>query len=474
MERIEINNVTQLDYSKIDLINDKAQVDEIIVDLEDTKGIKSVVLDRLDKNVKIHITGPLKAEKYKKKRYRDRSTFPIKRIRQVIRKMEAIESRIDSNWSDLQKAYFVYETLASNLTLNREFLGDLNEESQSLATMATGTGVCAGISNIYYEMMNRLGIKCDYIRGIAENEKHAWNVLHIDGKQYGVDLTWEVDIRERYNKDSILFFGNDTEFAKNHVPDEDEPSYELSFLKKEDILYLRHSISAPTTYNRIKRHDNTEFVLGKLGSEKTDEGVIYKYAQAEIFDDKLGDTNILYSENDVEMLDSMGKKVFYEYLLSKERIENNLQNGSNYLGFIENSHDKYRKVKNEVMEKYCKNKSVTYKREDNSSIALSDTEKGFKLKEINNYETADFMMVFGEPTLKSSVIYTKDNLLEEKSLKEQDFIANELLSRFNIDYSQKKMGGYVGNTKTMLGRRVVKYDKKTASRMIEIEQKKIA
>lgn len=475
MERIEVSDVSKLDYNSVNLINEKAQDDDIVVDFEDAKGIKSSFLDKLNKSAKIHITGPLKSEKYSQRRYYARNTYPIDVARKIFRKMEAIESKVNPNWSDLEKALFVYDTLANNMTINYDHKNDLNNESQSLAALVQGSGICAGFSSIYYEIMNRLNVKCDYVRGRSETERHAWNILTIDGKQYGVDLTWETGYRESKNIDTFRFFGNDLSFNKDHMPDDDEPEYNLSYLDKEDIIKARNNIKAKTPFDEIVRNDNSSFLLGKLGQEEVDGFTVYKYAQAEKIGDIIGKTNIIYSDNDIDSLDDAAQKMFSDVLLSKKRLDKYLSSDCSYVGAINKDRDgKYFKTINESIKDKVNGMTTSYNRDDKSNVCVSQTNKGLKLKGINNYEATEFVSIMGEPTLQNSVIYTKDDLLEEKTDKQKDYIGNELLSKHNLDFAKRKLGGYIGNTKTILGRIIKKYDKEVANTIVLEEEKKIA
>lgn len=475
MERIEVYDPSKFDYNTVNIINEKAQDDEIIVDFNDAKGIKSSFLDKLDKKTKIHITGPLKGEKYNQRRYLARNTYPIDVARKIMRRMEAIEAKVNPDWNDLEKALFVYDTLSTNMTINRDHMNDENYESQSLAALAQGSGICAGFSSIYYEMMNRLGVKCDYVRGRAGNERHAWNILTIDGKQYGIDLTWETSIREKKDKDSINFFGNYMGFNKDHKPDDDETVYNLSILDKEDIIKAKRNIRKETSFDEIVRKDESTFLLSKLGTEQLGDETVFKYVQAEMNGNKIGKTNILYSDNDIDNLDKTSQRLFYDSVLSKDRIDKYLNNQNHYIGGISKDKDgKYFKVVNEKIKELVDGKVSNYRRDDMSNFAISNTSKGSKLKGINNYEVSEFVMVMGEPKLKNNLIYTKNNLLSVKDEKEKNYIANDLLSRHNIDYADRTRGGYVGDTKTILGRQIKKYDKFTVSNLEKEEEKKIA
>ena len=87
-----------------------------------------------------------------------------------------------------------------------------------------GRAICAGYALILNEALKYMGIKCQYIKGIAPVRKenktkriqaHAWNQVQIDGKWYNVDPTWdsaEFKICRKY-KYMLL---NDEDFSRTH------------------------------------------------------------------------------------------------------------------------------------------------------------------------------------------------------------------------------------------------------------------
>lgn len=61
------------------------------------------------------------------------------------------------------------------------------------------TAVCDGISKAFKYLLNAVGIKSIVVTGKGESEYnynnemlHAWNIVKIDGKNYHIDLTWDI------------------------------------------------------------------------------------------------------------------------------------------------------------------------------------------------------------------------------------------------------------------------------------------
>lgn len=89
--------------------------------------------------------------------------------------------------------------------------------------------VCEGYARTFKYILDGLGIENVLVSGTATNssgttESHAWNYVKLDGKWYGVDVTWDDPIikggGKLTNKLRYQYFlkGSD-EFFKNHMED---------------------------------------------------------------------------------------------------------------------------------------------------------------------------------------------------------------------------------------------------------------
>ncbi len=174
-------------------------------------------LNRLPDDEQVIVQGGLRGkEKYNAERYLMRTTYTGWQIKQIISQMKLIEDSIPKEWNEYQRAKYIYEVLGSKIeyNYNRESYG--NQQSSNLAILLSGKGICAGYSLLYKEMMDRQGIECDYIRGVAccdsTKERHAWNVLTINGQSFPVDLTWDVPKIRR--GDELEYFGLNQNFRR--------------------------------------------------------------------------------------------------------------------------------------------------------------------------------------------------------------------------------------------------------------------
>lgn len=97
--------------------------------------------------------------------------------------------------TDYEKEFFIYDYLANRITY------DLNAPHQfdMFGALVDGRATCQGISCAVTYLMNRLGIDCSTVCGDVMNNRygHAWNVVNIDGQNYNLDVTFELNSTAR-------------------------------------------------------------------------------------------------------------------------------------------------------------------------------------------------------------------------------------------------------------------------------------
>lgn len=194
------------------------------VTLDNTTMLDSSVLNKIIDSdlLQFRVIGGLDKEKYNTPNYKQRTTYGIRDMKHIINIFERIESTVDPNWSELERAQHIYGTLANYMEYAYNHKNEDYNVNQSLRALIGGRGICAAYSLIFKELMDRQGIKCDYVRGLAgaHDEKHAWNVLTIDGVDYPVDVTWESNAIHRNPgyKNRQQFFGVSQDFIDRHHP----------------------------------------------------------------------------------------------------------------------------------------------------------------------------------------------------------------------------------------------------------------
>ena len=210
--------------------------------LQNTKGQSSEIIKQIKTdNVYFSILGGLdyyEKNKYDTTDYRERTQSNAKGLTKILQYFERIEAGMNANWTDTQKCMYAYNALA----VDTDYVKDLNQDILSQGVTERGlNGVlynqltCAGMAKTFKEMMDRIGIKCYY-----QNQRsvHAFNVVELDGKLRGVDVTWDCT-KNPEEKCSFRNFGRDPKFYEKYghqiAGDSQEIVFDLTTFTDQEI-----------------------------------------------------------------------------------------------------------------------------------------------------------------------------------------------------------------------------------------------
>lgn len=480
-----------LDESTINYINNIANNgnDNILIEIPNTKGISSNLIRRLDNKVSIRVVGGYTDEVVNNMRnvvwgntsfsaydtYYNSVIYTKNELVSIIEELEKIESRLDSKWTDFEKFASIYTYLKSDIFYDPDYelknkkgiIGD--KDMRSLRGLISKNAVCAGYAIILKEILDRQGIKCDY----ADGNGHAWNIVNMDGKDYGIDLTWDnTQYRAKGNMNSSKFFGQSpSEFARRHIPRKfykhQNYASTLSMFNSKAVEKVMKSLSRELEYSNstymCTRSDKSKFMLGQAG-EKIVNGIkYYRYIYCDIDSNgKKLNPIILYSESNVLGLvnaknfkDNYPKdafKVMLDILFSKENINDSLNRGTSYIG-------KYRKGGNgadtilvsSVREiKKPDNVNKLFKTSNSKTLVRSDGTK-FVLVRSNNLISTPYGYVYkyivyemlknnNKDYIKKNTIFTEMDLFND----DRRDMVDKFLSRRRLDNIMLRSGGYVG------------------------------
>ncbi len=141
-------------------------------------------------------------------------------------KVNSIVNAAQKYGSDYEKALFVHDYLVKNTVYDTEGLEEAESpnhsaESEMIYTpygcLINGKAVCSGYSKAYKMILDRLGIECIILDGMAGGITHAWNCIKMDGEYYLVDVTWDDPVGSTGKYISYDYFGlTDKEMDIDH------------------------------------------------------------------------------------------------------------------------------------------------------------------------------------------------------------------------------------------------------------------
>ena len=466
------------DASKLDVnyINDlctKHNPKHILLEFPNTKNMDTSVLKKLNPNVTIRIVDGYTEEKMKGAAraddYFERSLYTVSETIKIVEKIESIEKCIKDDWNDMQKLVYIYDILRRRIRYNHDKNAS-SKDKRSLRALISDAGVCAGYATVLKDILDRQGIKCDYVSGNG----HAWNIVTINGKKYPIDVTWG-NTREFAigNQNGLDFLGqNVTQFNREHIPEYQDPNngyqsqlstIDQTLIKRINLYNAREKDYKDSTFAGT-RDDGTRFYISQIGNEVIDGKRYYRYCYTEINSDNTkGVPVILYSDTNV--MDVIDRKRSYEpvengyekkiinLLFSKSNIRNSQINGTNYIGGIEENNNRNINKPEDIKKDYrisSKFKDQTrklYRGEAYVSPGLVIQKMNSEPIEIKGikvyyYDIFEYVKENGKEVLKRNRVFSEQDLLKEKN---KDKLVNKLLSRDRLDRKAKETGGYIGS-----------------------------
>ena len=86
-------------------------------------------------------------------------------------------------------------------------------------TLIKHTGVCEGYSLLAQKMFTIAGIESIVVGGTGNGGSHAWNMVHIDGRWYHVDVTWDDPVSSEDVLRHDYFNLTDSQISADHTWD---------------------------------------------------------------------------------------------------------------------------------------------------------------------------------------------------------------------------------------------------------------
>lgn len=135
--------------------------------------------------------------------------------KKVIQGYDEAIAHINPDDSDFAKILKLHDWIVNNVAYSQRAGADF-----ATCALAERAAVCAGYTRCYQFLLDQAGIESIYIAAQTSTEKHAWNLVKLDGHWFHVDCTWDrgtvgATPSHRY------FLLNDEEFNADGVHTED-------------------------------------------------------------------------------------------------------------------------------------------------------------------------------------------------------------------------------------------------------------
>ena len=189
--------------------------------------------------------------------------------------------------TDAEKALLVHDRLAvwvdyDYYSYNKTDRYDADSYSR-YGALLKHKATCAGYSDAYAYLMNKIGIETDYVSSPKLN--HGWNIVVINNKPYYVDVTWDDCTMDYILHDNFLRSYNGI-VETDHEADDFATSYKgLSITDTTyDNYYWRDSKSEFLLEdNKIYYYNHAD---GKLKIANKNHSVIYTVPADEFYDNE--------------------------------------------------------------------------------------------------------------------------------------------------------------------------------------------
>lgn len=121
-----------------------------------------------------------------------------------------------------------HDVLARNVLYDTKALQNIQSvllrSNTILGVLFYKTAVCEGIAKTFKYILNMRDIPCIVAVGRASDTKqnpdaselHAWNLVRVDGKNFGVDVTWDINLSQKQLLRHDYLFLSDSMMQRDH------------------------------------------------------------------------------------------------------------------------------------------------------------------------------------------------------------------------------------------------------------------
>lgn len=275
--KTDCNNIRKL-LEQINLSNSN---ERILIELQNTIGITDEIINMIPNNVDIRIIGSRTEEFAKSSKnqnmdfLREKATYSKEELQNIMNKIKRIETNIDPNWNEYEKALYLYEYLKCDIVYRTtadkdnngmplDKLGNANRlrNWDTLTGLTTQLSTCSGFSHIYQELCTRQGIKCVSVAGKYNmGTSHAWNLITINNNTFLVDIIFDAQDYEKGIDQTTRFCINDTSKYSPRCYREEHSN--LSSIDQEWVTKNREKISQNIQKQQMANEKIEQFLKTK-------------------------------------------------------------------------------------------------------------------------------------------------------------------------------------------------------------------
>jgi hypothetical protein len=143
------------------------------------------------------------------------------RVKECLRAFDVVKDK-----SDEEKEAYVHDYCLDHFSYDLSMGSDCHSV---LGIVLHSSAVCEGIAKFVKLALDYLGLRSLVVSGKAKNplygdrmEGHSWNIVKIDGKSYHLDVTFDITIKDKFNRYDY-FNLPDEDIKKDHVIINDVP-----------------------------------------------------------------------------------------------------------------------------------------------------------------------------------------------------------------------------------------------------------
>ncbi len=150
----------------------------------------------------------------KKQEYENTVEIIKKRLKKILAPAEG--------FSPLEAERFIHDYIVKNVKYDMETKVYSHEVTGPLCH---GVGVCEGMAKTFRLMCGELGVECIVVTGVGvpperatgkKSERHAWNIVFLDGSPYAVDVTFDASLSKGAKICYRYFNTSDGVMAESH------------------------------------------------------------------------------------------------------------------------------------------------------------------------------------------------------------------------------------------------------------------